>query len=401
MTKENRVYGKRSEEIHPFFKAKREWSKVKDKIVGNYITCYLKTIQHRGRPIIIVDAFSGPGRFGDGSEGSPLIICRAIDNAPKCGAGIACFFSDAHPAHQRALEDCLSSYITRGIAERPLSDCSEALSRALVVGKQSTLFFYLDPYGIKELEFETVKQIYERDTSQSTEVLINFSFKTFMRMSGNWSYGDSANEVERKVKQAKVETINSVMNGEYWIDIVTDRTLNKVEREDALVGAYMDHVGKFFRYTYSIPVKEENESGVAVPEDNLAKYHLIFGTRHPQAVVYMNDVAHKALEPYFNKFKDGLLFCMTPERYEPRPMGEVKSAILKVVECGPLRRPQIYEAVIPKFFLQYRKKEYRAMIDDLYLSEKRLFANPRTLRRKNKLNDQTLLSINPWPGGES
>ncbi len=401
MSKDNRMYGTRSTEIDPFFKAKREWSKVKDRIVGDYITCYLKTIQHRGSPIIIVDAFSGPGRFGDESEGSPLIICAAIDNVPKCGAGIACLFSDAHLAHRRALEDCLASYITKGIAEKPLSDFSEALSRALEVGKQSTLFFYLDPYGIKELEFETVKQIYERDTGQSTEVLINFSFKTFMRMSGNWSYGDSASEVERKVKEAKVETINSVMNGEYWIDIVTDRSLNKVQREDAVVDAYMDQVRKFFRYTYSIPVKEVDESEEGVPEDDLAKYHLVFGTRHPRAVVYMNDVAYNALEPYFDKFKDGLLFDMTPDRYEPRPMEDVKSAILKAVDCRPLKKPQIYEVVIPRFFLQYPKRKYRAIIEDLCFSDKRLFADPRTSKRKGKVNDDTLLSTKPWPGGKS
>ena len=58
------------------------------------------------------------------------------------------------------------------------------------------MFFYLDPYGIKDVDFETVKQIYERDTTQSTEILLNFNFKTFMRMSGNWSYTDSASVPE-------------------------------------------------------------------------------------------------------------------------------------------------------------------------------------------------------------
>ena len=67
-------YGSKPEQIHPFFKEKREWSKVKDRIVRDYVTCYLKTITYRRRPIIIVDAFAGPGRFEDGADGSPLII---------------------------------------------------------------------------------------------------------------------------------------------------------------------------------------------------------------------------------------------------------------------------------------------------------------------------------------
>ena len=259
MIKDDCTYGTRSDQIHPFFKEKREWSKVKDKIVGDYITCYLRTIHRRGRPIIIVDAFSGPGRFGDGLDGSPLIICGAIDKAPQRGVGIACVFSDSHPAHRVALEDCLASYITKGIAAKPLSEFSEALSCALREGKGSTLFFYLDPYGIKDLSFETVKQIYERDTNQSTEVLINFNFKTFMRMSGNWTYTDSAKEVALKVKKAKIETVNSAMGGNYWIQIVTNPRLDKIQRENAVVGAYMERVRRFFQYTYAIPVKEMDD----------------------------------------------------------------------------------------------------------------------------------------------
>ncbi len=345
-----------------------------------------------------MDAFAGPGRFGDGTEGSPLIICGAIEKAPKQGVGIACLFSDSHPAHRGALETCLSEYMKKGIAGKPLTDCAEALTRALEVGKGATLFFYLDPYGIKDLEFETVKQIYERDTNQSTEVLINFNFKTFMRMSGNWAYADFASEVARKVKESKVDTVNAVMGGDYWIAIVTNPALDKIQREDAVVGAYMEQVRHFFQYTFSIPVKE-TEDGSHVPADDLAKYHLIFGTRSPRAVVYMNDVANIALQPYFNQFKDGLLFQMTPERYEATSTADLKRAIVAAVANQPLRRPQVYEAIAPKYFLQYRSKDYRAMIDELVFKEKKLFPDPSTLKRKTQLNDATLLSTTPWPGG--
>lgn len=387
-------YGNRADQIHEFFKAKREWSKVKDEILGKYIACYIKTIQHRGRPIIIIDAFSGPGSFGDGSDGSPLITCKTIEKV-RHGVGIGCIFSDSHPAHRTALEACLCEYIDKGIAERPLLDFSETLSRALEVGKDSTLFFYLDPYGIKDLEFETVRQIYERDMNQSTEVLINFNFRTFMRMSGNWNYNDSASVVTAKVKESKIDTVDRVMGGDYWRAIVTDPSLDKIQREDSVVGAYMDRVREFFQYTFSIPVKELNER-FDVPVDDLAKYHLIFGTRSPRAILYMNDVAKNALKPYLDQFTEGLLFSMTPERYKQASVEEVKSAIVEVVSQKPMRRPQIYESVVLKFFLQYLKKDYRAMIDTLVFNEKRLFADPQTLRRKNQLNDHTLISKNPW-----
>jgi len=393
-------YGYRDDQIHPFFKEKREWSKVKDKILRDYITCYLRTVHRRGRPIIIVDAFSGPGRFGDRSDGSPLIICSAIDKAPKRGVGIACLFSDSHLAHRVALEDCLEGYIDQGVTGVPLSEFSEALSYALQVGDGSTIFFYLDPYGIKDLDFETVRQIYQRNPSQSTEILINFSFPTFMRMSGNWSYSDSASDVARKVKATKIETLNSIMDGDYWQNIITDPGLDKFQREDLVVGKYLERLREFFRYTYSIPVKEIDDHLGSVPTDDLAKYHLLFGTRSPRAVVYMNDVAINALEPYFRRFKDGLLFDMTPGRYEPCPIDEVKQVIIEIIEDRPMTRPEIFEAIIPRYFMQRRKKDYRALIDELTFKEKRLFPDRSTMKRKNRLNDETLLYSKPSQGGE-
>src|SRR5262249_4797500 len=155
-------------------------------ILGQYIWRYLNTVQHRKSPIIVVDAFAGPGRFGDGEPGSPLLICKAIERARNI-VKMKCLCADINAAHRRALETNLAEYIGK-IAERPLESFETAVSRALEIGKESTLFFYLDPYGLKELKFKTVRQIFERKRTESTEVLINFSFKTFMRMSGNWSF---------------------------------------------------------------------------------------------------------------------------------------------------------------------------------------------------------------------
>lgn len=395
----NYDYGNRSDQVHPFFRTKKEWSKVKDRIVGSYVACYLKTVQYRGTPILIIDAFAGPGKFGDDTDGSPLLISQAAMKAPNMGVRIGCLFADAHPAHREVLKSHLGEYVKAGITEAPLASFSDALSRALEIGKGSTLFFYLDPYGIKDLEFEMVKQIYERKRTQSTEVLINFSFKTFMRMSGNWKYGESPQSVEEKIKQAKVDVLNAVMGGDYWVKIITNPALDKIQRENAVVDAYMSRIREYFEYTYSIPVKEVDEDSPGVPVDDLAKYHLVFGTRSRRAVVYMNDVANLALEPYFNQFKDGLLFAMTPDRYAPVSVNKIKGAIIAALSGKPMKRPEICEAIIPDFFLQYRSKDYKKFMTELVFKDGKLFANPTTLRVKGKLNDETLLSTTPWPIG--
>ncbi len=218
-----------------------------------------------------------------------------------------------------------------------------------------------------------------------------------MRMSGNWKYGDPASEVARKVKESKTETVNKVMGGDYWRDIITNDRLSKIKREDAVVNAYLTRLRQFFTYAYAIPVKERKEDEQGIPDDELARYHLIFGTRSTRAIVYMNDVALNALNPYLQQFKDNLLFDFTPQRYQPANREAVKSAIIEAVNRVPRKRPDIYECVMPEFFMQYPRKDYRAMIDELAFKEKRIYPNVLTMRVANKLNDDTLLSARPWP----
>src|SRR5262249_1178490 len=151
-----------------------------------------RTIQDRHRPILLVDGFAGPGRFGDDSEGSPLIVMRRIASTPKHKVDMSALFADSRKGHRDALASNIDEYINVGAAELPLPNCAWAIERALEVGAHRTLFFYLDPYGIADLDFEMLRTVFARGPTQSTEVLINFSFPTFMRMSGNWVYDDSA-----------------------------------------------------------------------------------------------------------------------------------------------------------------------------------------------------------------
>jgi hypothetical protein len=71
---------------------------------------------------------------------------------------------------------------------------------------------------------------------------------------------------------------------------------------------------------------------------------------------------------------------------------EAKKAIVDAVSTVSLRRPDIYEAVIPEFFMHYKNKDYRAMIDQLTFEEGRLDPDRRMMKRRNQLNDDTPLS---------
>lgn len=56
-----------------FFKKKKEWSIIKDELLGCYLKPYTAKIIHTHKPLVYVDCFAGKGKFDDGNPGSPLI----------------------------------------------------------------------------------------------------------------------------------------------------------------------------------------------------------------------------------------------------------------------------------------------------------------------------------------
>lgn len=64
-----------------FFKEKKDWSEIKDTLLGAYLKPYFQKVLMTKRPIFYVDCFSGKGRFDDGKPGSPII---ALDIRKDC-----------------------------------------------------------------------------------------------------------------------------------------------------------------------------------------------------------------------------------------------------------------------------------------------------------------------------
>jgi three-Cys-motif partner protein len=92
-----------------FFKGKRPWSKIKDQILGQYMTPYLTKVKKLGKPIILIDAFAGPGKFDDRSAGSPLIICQAAEQCVR--DSYQAIFVNREKEHHDQLSRVLSSFI--------------------------------------------------------------------------------------------------------------------------------------------------------------------------------------------------------------------------------------------------------------------------------------------------
>jgi len=52
-----------------FFEGKRRWSKIKDEVLGNYMTPYLEKVNTRSQPLLLIDGYAGSGVYEDGGCG--------------------------------------------------------------------------------------------------------------------------------------------------------------------------------------------------------------------------------------------------------------------------------------------------------------------------------------------
>jgi three-Cys-motif partner protein len=156
-----------------FFDGKRPWSHIKDKVLSDYMHVYLAKVMKLGEPILLVDGFAGPGVFGDGSIGSPLMMCEAAERFAH--GSYRALFINRNPVYHRQLRQALQDRKWLETAQPVLGDSTEMLAQFPQNLGSHTAFFYLDPFGLRGCEFATLEQLLSRSQRYSTEILLTLS----------------------------------------------------------------------------------------------------------------------------------------------------------------------------------------------------------------------------------
>ena len=308
--------------VADFFKRKRDWSKYKDLILDYYLEPYLQKVKQIGKPILVVDCFAGPGRFDDGQPGSPLIIAQHLSKLCRSGHQVAGFFVEANKSLYDRLKQNLSDLeISAETYLGSFRDCIGEISR---LAGTHTVFVYLDPFRPKHLLFNDLQTVYDQlKSGQSVETLINFMSASFLR--GVHSFREKIIlDGELKPDHPLVLQWNEIAGGPYWQRIAFDPGLSADERADQLADGYASKLSRWFKWTLIYPIREKYEH-------TWPKYHLIFGSRYPDAVDLMNMAMVKARREFIKKdFIDGYLFAIEPEKEMIIP-AEVQQAVIETI----------------------------------------------------------------------
>ena len=324
-----------------FFDRKRPWSHIKDTVLVGYLKPYLhKVTRAVGERVLLVDGFAGPGRFKDGSLGSPLLMLDVADsNVPgKCAAVFANVDRSYHAELVAALQTRAGS--TRAIPlDVSAGDLLQQIARDFQ-GRSESLFIYLDPFGVKGCELAQMRALLNRPKQSSTEFLINLSTPTVLRLAGKGP--------------TEWATLDAVLDGRWWQEAIADGTADGAA--DRVVAGYCRRLtGYGFRFTGACPVRD--------PASGQLRYHMVFCSRSSVALRLMNEVMIEAHDRHLHE-RDaaGTLFDQSDWRDWRTPTG-LQQAIVTAARTHPgLPRKEMWTRILGSHFMAYRHREF---IDEL------------------------------------
>jgi len=141
-----------------FFKEKRDWSIFKDDLLKNYLIPYFAKLLATRRDIIFIDGFAGKGKFEDGTNGSPLIVATRI--------------------HPYFIDYLYANELKKNLQDKSMSvvagDYRIEVPKILSGAHNKNIFLYVDPFGIKYLDFSIFTNLPSAQAN-SYELLLNLN----------------------------------------------------------------------------------------------------------------------------------------------------------------------------------------------------------------------------------
>jgi three-Cys-motif partner protein len=288
-----------------FFKEKKPWSVIKDDLLSNYLTPYVTKILTTYKPLVYVDCFAGKGKFENGEKGSPLIALKILDNCKKIttvpSPKITAYFIDLN--YGTDLKDNLPNSPDIQIISGAYEDNIEDI---LMDKKNRNVFLYIDPYGLKALQYSLLKK-FSDSNFYTIEVLINFNSFGFIREACHAfaiDYVDVTSEffedlVEYEpttmdASKKSVDDLCEIAGGDYWIEIIENyksKQYDGYQAETLFAEQYCKKLKENYTYVLNMPLR--------IGKDKRPKYRMIHATNHADGCVLMGENIYGRLQSMF------------------------------------------------------------------------------------------------------
>lgn len=370
-----------------FFEEKKFWSERKDEILRCYLPPYLAKIATQNSPILIVDAFAGPGLFEDGKEGSPLIICDAVNEAisRRISVPVSVMCIEPVPGLYDKLQKSISAFSFAQASKGNFLDYIDAIESK---AKTHSVFLYVDPFTVEGLDLNAMDDVFRHLTlsRMSVEILLNFNSPIFARCGLSalkLTVPDSNPEIEddeaidASIKiPPSIEKLNTIVGGEWWQEVLkTDESF--AQKVDNISNGVCRFLSKRFKEVCKHPLK-------ALPHHTVPKYDLIFASRSQDALLLMNNEMVKSQRKLADLAKPAQPTLFENRSVELIPDFDILPGLILKHTSKPKQRKQVIIDIVRENFCQFAQTEIRGSIEHMLKTGKLNSASGKT-----RINDQT------------
>lgn len=165
-----------------FFHRSEEQSKIKIRIVANFVDAWANIMSNRRHVSSIgyVDLYAGPGRYDDGTECTCLKVLENAIKRPRLQGMLKTLLNDQNPEYFRRLKDAVNSL--PGIETlafppdiRKEDVAAGEFTKYFASIKAIPMFVFLDPWGIKGMTMELIASM-TKDWGSDCAFFFNFSY---------------------------------------------------------------------------------------------------------------------------------------------------------------------------------------------------------------------------------
>lgn len=273
----------------PFFVSKKAAAILKHEILNQYVVPFASKVGRYapdGR-VVYLDSYAGPGRYEDGTPGSPALILASAARVADFRQ-LDCYFVERGRKNFRALSQLVEEAQKQGLTAHALRGRAEKhLPTVLERAEGAPLFAFLDPFGLG-LSFDALTgQIFgSRSTSgttgrNATEVLLNFNANAVRRIGGLLT---SDKEVHNK--PATLHAMDVACGGSWWREVYLACSGNP-EAVARITEGFVDRVRSAVgSHAAAIEVRNRAHHQVA--------YHLVLFSRHKEGLWLFSEAASRA-----------------------------------------------------------------------------------------------------------